>query len=171
MVTAPPLFSAPRSGPGLRLRVRVRDCGSGSEPRIGTRRQRLRCLYLPVAAHQNFSACLQRPAKNPSFADSFFILLHLPPAIQTPTIVCLSFGSLNRYFAYFIPDPHLILSIWTWSVNCQGKPLDTRLVFENNSVGPGPSPQVLYITLFVCIIKLCRAKRERESNKGKNRKK
>ena len=98
MVTAPPLFSAPRvrawasvSGSGLGLRFGVWPLG-----------QRVRS---GSAGLSNFSRWLQRHAKNPHFADGILFLLHLPPAIQTLTIVCLSFGSLNRYFAYFAPDP------------------------------------------------------------------
>ena len=90
MVTAPPLFSAP-PGSGL---------GFGIGPADQDRGQTAGCIAQPKS-----TACPEAPPKNPYFADSLFILLHLPPAIQTPTIVCISFGSLNRYFAYFAPGP------------------------------------------------------------------
>ena len=108
MVTAPPLFSAPRvrvwasaSGSGLGLRFGVWPLG-----------QRVRSGWSGLS---NFSRWLQRHAKNPYFADGILFLLHLPPAIHTLTIVCLIFGSLNRYFAHFASDPDLILSIRPWS--------------------------------------------------------
>lgn len=86
-------------------------------------------------------------AKSLSFADNLSFFYILPPDIQTLSLDCTSFGSLNCYFANFT----------TRSPCCQGKLLDTRsagqdrLVFENNSHPSAPLPRY-YILLFRSVL-------------------
>lgn len=92
MVTAPPLFSAPGVGD------RGRD--------------------LAVAPYQKPPPALQPSQKililRTAFSSFTFCRQHLDTPDQS-VIKSTRFGSLNRYFAYFAPDPDLILSVWPWS--------------------------------------------------------
>jgi hypothetical protein len=97
MVTAPPLFSAPRVRVGLRVRDRV--CGSGPG---GNACGPCIARSPPTKISLHAAAGIQ---KIRILRTAFSLFYTLPPAIQTLTIVCISFGSLNRYFANFAPDP------------------------------------------------------------------
>ena len=132
MVTAPPLFSAPRgwgSGPG-----------SGSGLGIGLPKFRRSPCSLP---------------KSPHFADSLFSFYILPPAIQThhddlsySSLILVRLIVISRTSHLILPDPvDLALVAPTVKVNH----LTPDLYLKTTRSAPAPLPRY-YILLYLCVL-------------------